>query len=249
MDFPVAQPVPLPKIIGHRGVAGHAPENTLAAFRAASLMGLAWVEFDVMLSGDGNLVLIHDETVDRTTNGTGKVSELTVAQLKRLDAGSWFDPKFRRQRIPTILEATESISSYGLNANIEIKPAKGFEGETGWALGRYLATEWPQSLTAPIISSFSMEALEAVAVEAPGFPRALLVGRVPRNWRALTTKLGCALLHCSQGHLRKKEAERIRESGLHLLCYTVNNARKARTLWNWGVEAVFSDYPDQLLDM
>ena len=80
MDFPVAQPVPLPKIIGHRGVAGRAPENTLAAFRAASLMGLTWVEFDVMLSGDGNLVLIHDETVDRTTNGTGKVSELTVAQ-------------------------------------------------------------------------------------------------------------------------------------------------------------------------
>ena len=104
-------------------------------------------------------------------------------------------------------------------------------------------------LTAPIISSFSIKALEAVAVEAPGFPRALLVGRVPRNWRALTTKLGCSLLHCSQGHLRKKEAERIRESGMHLLCYTVNNARKARALWNWGVEAVFSDYPDRLLDI
>ncbi len=249
MDFPVASPVSLPKIIGHRGIAGHAPENTLAAFRVASLMGLAWVEFDVMLSGDGNLVLMHDECVDRTTNGTGRVADLSVPQLKRLDAGSWFDTKYRRQRIPTIFEATESLISYGLNANIEIKPSQGLEGETGWALGRYLATEWPQNLMAPIISSFSAEALEAVAVEVPGFPRALLVGRVPRNWRALTKRLGCSLLHCSHGHLRKKEAERIRESGMQLLCYTVDNARKARILWNWGVEAVFSDYPDRILNI
>ncbi|PPR64855.1 MAG: Glycerophosphoryl diester phosphodiesterase [Alphaproteobacteria bacterium MarineAlpha4_Bin2] len=249
MNFPVAQPVPLPKIIGHRGLAGRAPENTLAAFRAASLMGLTWIEFDVMLSGDGNLVLIHDETVDRTTNGTGRVADLTVEQLKRLDAGSWFNPKFRRQRIPTIFEATEAVMSYDLSANIEVKPSKGFEGETGWALGRYLATEWPQNLIAPIISSFSAEALEAVAVEAPGFPRALLVERVPRTWKALTSRLGCSLIHCSQGHLRKKEAERIVETGMHLLCYTVNNARKAHTLWNWGVEAVFSDYPDRLLNI
>lgn len=249
MDFPVSQPPLLPKIIGHRGVAGHAPENTLAGFRAAALMGLAWVEFDVMLSGDGNLVLIHDETVNRTTNGTGLVSELSLDELQKLDAGSWFDKRFRRQRIPTIYEATDVISDLGLNANIEIKPAKGYEGETGWALGRYLATEWPTSLIAPIISSFSAEALEAVAVEAPGFPRALLVGRLPRNWRAQTKRLGCSLLHCSQGYLRKSDAEKIRDSGLHLVCYTVNNARKARNLWGWGVNAVISDHPDRLLDI
>ena len=247
MEYPVAQPPALPKIIGHRGAAGHAPENTLAAFRAAALMGLTWVEFDVMLSGDGNLVLIHDETVDRTTNGKGHVATMTLEELKKLDAGSWFDHKYRRQRIPTIYEATEVISSLGLNANIEIKPSKGFEGETGWALGRYLATEWPNTLLTPIISSFSAEALEAVAAEAPGFPRALLVGRVPRNWRAQTKRLGCSLLHCSQGHLRKSEAIRIRDAGMHLLCYTVNNRNKARILWNWGVNAVFCDYPENLI--
>ena len=249
MEFPVAPPPLLPKIIGHRGVAGQAPENTLAGFRAASLIGLTWVEFDVMLSGDGNLVLIHDETVNRTTDGRGSVSELTLEELKKLDAGSKFDPRFRRQRIPTIYEATEAISGYDLSANIEIKPAKGHEGETGWALGRYLATEWPTNLIAPIISSFSAEALESVAVEAPGFPRALLVDRVPRNWRAQTKRLGCSLLHCNQGHLRKAEAEKIRETGLHLVCYTVNNARKARNLWGWGVNAVISDHPDRLLDI
>ena len=249
MEFPVAPPPLLPKIIGHQGVAGQAPENTLAGFRAASLIGLTWVEFDVMLSGDGNLVLIHDETVNRTTNGKGKVAGLTLEELKKLDAGSRFNPRFRRQRIPTIYEATEALSGYDLNANIEIKPAKGNEGETGWALGRYLATEWPTSLMAPIISSFSAEALEAVAVEAPGFPRALIVERVPRDWRARTKRLGCSLLHCSQGHLRKGDAEKIRESGLHLVCYTVNNARKARNLWGWGVNAVISDHPERLLDI
>jgi len=88
-----------------------------------------------------------------------------------------------------------------------------------------------------------------VAVEAPGFPRALLVDRVPRSWRAQTKRLGCSLLHCNQGHLRKAEAEKIRETGLHLVCYTVNNARKARNLWGWGVNAVISDHPDRLLDI
>lgn len=249
MDIPVAEPPILPKIIGHRGLAGLAPENTLAAFRAASLLGLSWVEFDVMLSGDGNLVLIHDETVDRTTNGTGYVAELTLEELQRLDAGSWYDPKFRQQRIPTIYQATEAMLGLGLSANIEIKPSRGYEGETGWALGRYLATEWPTSLVTPIISSFSPEALETVATEAPGFPRALLVSKIPRTWRAYTKRLGCSLIHCSHGYLRKSEAERILDSGLHLLCYTVNNPRKARTLWKWGVESVFSDYPDRLLSI
>ena len=240
MDITIGQPPSLPKIIGHRGVAGHAPENTLAAFRAASLMGLTWIEFDVMLCADGNLVLSHDETVDRTTNGSGRLSDMTLEELKQLDAGSWF---------ASIFEATEVISELGLSANIEIKAPEGFAGETGWAVGRYLAAEWPSDLKTPIVSSFSHEALEALAVEAPGFPRALIVESIPRNWRALTKRLGCSIINCSQGHLRKADAARIRNEGMHLLCYTVNNKRKARALWNWGVEAVLSDYPEKLLDV
>jgi glycerophosphoryl diester phosphodiesterase len=249
MELPVGRPAMLPKIIGHRGVAGHAPENTLASIRKAADMKVAWIEFDVMLSGDGDLVLMHDETVDRTTNGKGRVADLSVAELKQFDAGSWFASRFRRERVPTLLETADLLSDLGLNANLEIKAAKGQEAETGWAVGRFLATEWPQRLMAPIVSSFSKVALEAAAVEAPGFPRGLLVERIPRNWRAETTRLGCSLIHCNHRYLRKAEAAKIRDSGLHLLCYTVNEGRRARQLWNWGVDAVFSDYPDRLLDI
>lgn len=212
-------------------------------------MGVAWVEFDVTLSGDGNLILFHDETLDRTTNGTGQVANTSLADLKKLDAGAWFDRRYRGERIPTIYEAAEVLTELGLNANIEIKAARGYEAETGWAVGRYLATEWPQNLLAPIVSSFSTEALEAMADEAPGYPRGLLVGKLPRTWRSQAERLGCALIHCAHGHLRKAQALAVREAGLHLLCYTVNSARTARKLWNWGVESVFSDYPERLLDM
>lgn len=249
MNEPIAQPGILPKIIGHRGVAGHAPENTIASIRAAAAMGVAWVEFDVMLSGDGTLVLFHDETVNRTTNGKGRVDEMTLPELQQLDAGSWFDRRFRGERVTTLQETAEVLSELGMNANIEIKPSTGHESETGWAVGRFLATEWPHLLMAPIISSFSTEALEEVAAEAPGFPRGLLMERIPKNWRKETERLGCSLLHCSHRFLRKAQAAEIRDSGIHLLCYTVNERRRAQQLWNWGVEAVFSDYPDRLLDI
>jgi len=245
----VPEPPPLPKIIGHRGVAGHAPENTLASIRHAAAMGLAWVEFDVMMTKDGELILIHDESLDRTTNGRGRVPNTSLADLRQLDAGAWFDRRYEGERIPTLAETAALLVELGLAANIEIKPAKGYARETGKAVGEFLKTEWPPGLIAPIISSFWPDALEEVSKVAPGFPRGFLVGRVPSNWAEELDRLGCALLHCSQRHLRQKQADAVLTSGHRLLSYTVNDGAKARELWGWGVEAVFTDYPDRLRDI
>ena len=238
--------ISLPRIIGHRGVAGHAPENTLASIREAAAMGLVWVEFDVMMTKDGELVLIHDESLSRTTDGCGQVPNKLLAELKERDAGGWFDERFQSERIPTLKETTKLLVELGLAANIEIKPAKGYAQETGEAVGKFLRTEWPPELIAPIISSFQAEALEEISKVAPDVPRGFLVGRVPTNWSEILDHLDCAFLHCSQRHLLQSQAAKILDSGHHVLCYTVNNRAKAEELWSWGVNAVFSDYPDRL---
>ena len=242
----MAAQISLPRIIGHRGVAGHAPENTLASIREAAAMGLVWVEFDVMMTKDGELVLIHDESLGRTTDGCGRVPDTLLAELKECDAGGWFDKRFQSERIPTLKETTKLLAELGLAANIEIKPAKGYARETGKAVGEFLRTEWPSELNAPIISSFQAEALEAISIVAPNVPRGFLVRHVPTNWYEMLDRLGCVLLHCSHRHLLQSQAAKILDSGHHVLCYTVNNRAKAEMLWSWGVNSVFSDYPDRL---
>ena len=150
----------LPNIIGHRGVAGHALENTLASIRETVTMGLAWVEFDVMMTKDGELVLIHDETLGLTTDGRGRVPEMPLAALKQLDAGEWFDTRFKGERIPTLAETADLLVKLGVSANIENTPARGFARETGQAVGAFLRGKWPPGLIAPMISSFWTERLK-----------------------------------------------------------------------------------------
>src|SRR5271154_6533668 len=114
-------PLTLPCVIGHRGAAASAPENTLAGLRRAKALGRSWVEFDVRLPGDGALVLCHDPRLDRTTSGSGLVSATSLAAIRELDAGSWFDPSFAGERVPTLDEVLSLASELDLGANIEIK--------------------------------------------------------------------------------------------------------------------------------
>lgn len=102
---------PRPLVVAHRGLLRHAPENTLASFRACLELRLGF-EFDVQATKDGQLVCIHDGTVDRTTNGTGRVADLTLAEIRRLDAGSWFDPRFAGERVPTMEEVLSLVAEY-----------------------------------------------------------------------------------------------------------------------------------------
>jgi len=235
-----------PRVIGHRGAAGHAPENTLAGFRRAALFGIRWVEFDVALTRDNEPVLLHDETVDRTTDGKGRLAAMTLGEVRMLDAGSWKSAEFKGERVPTLTEAFDTLRSLGLGANIEIKPTRGREAETGAIVARLVAAAWPESLPRPLLSSFKPESLIAARDVAPSVARGYLLNRLGRGWQKEAAALGCVSVHCSQRTLSRAAAAEVRQAGYRLLSYTVNDAARARLLFEWGVEAVFTDYPDRL---
>ncbi len=190
----------LPPIIGHRGAAALAPENTLAGFRVAAAAGVRWVEFDVKLTRDGVAVLMHDETLDRTTNGRGRVAETPLATLLALDAGGWFGAGFRDERVPTLIEACAELGRLGLGANIEIKPCPGRAAATAEAVVAAVAAHWPASLPPPLLSSFAPESLAVVRDRAAHLPRGLLVGRLQPDWRRQVDALGCASVNLGRRH-------------------------------------------------
>src|SRR5215472_8991595 len=172
-----------PRIIGHRGAALSAPENTLAGFCMAAALEVTWVEFDVRLTRDGRCILLHDETLERTTTGRGPAAALSFEEICRFDAGGWFAPDFMGQPVPSLEETIELLGQLGLGAVVELKPAPGAEAATGEAAATLLAERWPPSLPPPILSSFKPAALAAARDAAPHFERALLMGRVTNNWQ------------------------------------------------------------------
>ena len=236
----------LPKVIGHRGAAGHAPENTLSGLRKARELGATWVEFDAMLTAEGTPVLIHDETLGRTTDGKGRLADRRWEDLRGLDAGAWFGPAFRGERVPSLHQALAVLGHLRLGANVEIKPSNDQDATTGVIVAKTLQESWPANLPAPLLSSFSEKALAAAADQAPEFPRALLVGKVPDDWQARCDSLGATGLHAGVRHLTEKQARRVIDAGHALRVYTVNDQAVADRLFTWGAESVFSDYPDRI---
>ncbi|MBY0430513.1 MAG: glycerophosphodiester phosphodiesterase [Rhodospirillales bacterium] len=238
----------LPKVIGHRGAATSAPENTLAGFRRAHALKAPWVELDVKLTADFQAVVIHDDRLERTTSGRGRVAETTLADLKTLDAGSWFSPDYAGEAVPTLAEALRLIAGLGLGVNIELKPNPGQAAATARIALAEARAAWTAPSTPPLISSFSREAL-AVAVElAPDWPRGLLAEGLPADWRQAADALDCAALHLDQRGLGRDVVMGIKAAGFGLLCYTVNDPARARELRAWGVDGVFSDVPEKLLE-
>jgi glycerophosphoryl diester phosphodiesterase len=237
-------PWPYPLWIAHRGGGSAAPENTLAALRAGAAAGFGMVEFDVMLSRDGVPLLIHDETLERTTDGTGAVSALDAGELLCLDAGRWHGPAFAGERIPTLDQALDCLLALDITANIEIKPATGFERRTGEVVAHAVAARWPAGLPPPLLSSFSMDALEAAREAVPNLPRGLLFEQLPDDWAARVRAHGAVSAHCDQSALDAQRLKAARETCLPLLCYTVNDAARARELIAAGVAGLFTDTLD-----
>ena len=215
---------PYPRIVAHRGGGSLAPENTLAAIRLAASLGFRGVEFDVMLAGDGTPVLIHDETLERTTGIKGEVALTPYQDLEKLD-------------IPRFQDAARLCRELGVWANVEIKPARGHERATGETVARMASELWRGAPLQPVLSSFSAEALQAARLSAPQLPRGCLVDEIPYGWRALD----CMALHCNQQHLTEENAKAIKKAGYGLLCWTVNDAAAARRLLGWGVDCLVTD--------
>lgn len=236
----------LPPVIGHRGAASCAPENTLAGFRKAKALGCCWVEFDVRLTADAQPVVIHDDRLVRTTDGRGKVSALSLAAVRRHDAGTWFHPSYAGERVPKLDEALTLLAELGLGANVELKATRGREALTGTVVADLLARTSTRDRPELLLSSFQFGALAAARARAPEIARGILLQVIPKNWRALAEALGCVTIHADHQRLHAGLVSEIRSAGYPLLAYTVNDPARAKTLFDWGVTSVFSDVPQRL---
>jgi glycerophosphoryl diester phosphodiesterase len=238
----------LPKVIGHRGAAAYAPENTLEGIREAARRGARWVEFDAKLTGDGVVILMHDDTLDRTTSGRGAVSRTSYDEIGRLDAGAWFGADWRGARVPRLADALALLVELDMQANIEIKPCAGRDVETAEAVVEVVRHSCPAARPGPLLSSFSRASLGKAQAQAPDIPRGFLIWGFIADWDVAAAALGCVSIHCADQHLTPSWAEQIRKAGYGLAVYTVNDSVRARQLQGWGVQCLFTDRPDAIIE-
>ena len=241
-------PLKLPRIIGHRGVADYAPENTLVSIHTAADMGIEWVELDVKLTKDEVPIIFHDDTLDRTTNSSGPVALKTYDELKELDCGSWYGESFIGTHIPTLEETIEVLIDRDLGLNLEIKPCPGKEKETAEVALDLLSTIWDDH-DRLIISSFQHVSLEAAQDIASDWHRGFLLPEEwPENWHELAQYLDVSTVHVNANTVSREQIEDIMDLEKPILAYTVNEPDVARRLQSWGVDGFFSDRPDVLLE-
>ena len=241
-----------PLRIAHRGASVRAPENTLAAFETAIRQGADAIELDVHLTADGVPVVLHDATLDRTTDGRGPVARVTLAALKRLDAGAWFAPRFRGERVPTLEEALRCARGRcGLNIEIKTGPGRGRDktarardarseaGLLASAVSRVVARARFTDLL--VVSSFSRAALQAARAAMPRARLGLLVSRRLAGIRAAHRDLRLHSLHL---HIRLASRRRIaaaRRIGLRILVWPVNEPDDLRRLLALEVDGIMTD--------
>jgi glycerophosphoryl diester phosphodiesterase len=237
-------PLNLARVVGHRGAKLRAPENTLAGFRLASRLGAGWIELDAKLTADRVPVVIHDEMLDRTTDGAGAVATATLAEIRRLDAGAWYASGFKGEKVPTLAEALAVIAAEGMGVNVEIKPCPGRERETAELCAAAIGEAWPKTSPPPILSSFRIASLEGAQAAAPDLPRGLLLEDYVADWRETAERLGCRAIHPRWSALTKPWALHIKEAGFACVVWTVNDANAARRLYAWGVDSIITDAPD-----
>ena len=234
-----------PRLIGHRGLSATAPENTLAAVRAAHAAGIGWVELDVQLLADATPVIWHDATVNRCSDGRGRLARLTLEKARQLDVGAWSAPAFHGERMATLDEMLALIDALGLGLNLELKLARGRDpvALAEAAVPRALAALPRQRL---LVSSFSGPALEAARALLPD-PERLRLGRlydrIPRDWEAQARRLAAFSVHGDWTRLTEPRARAIKAAGYRLICYTANDPIAFAPLWDWGVDAAISDDP------
>jgi glycerophosphoryl diester phosphodiesterase len=236
------------RVIAHRGFSGAAPENTLAAVRAAIAVRADMVEIDVTLTADGHIVVIHDETLDRTSDGSGDVSQATLAELQELDAGSWFDPSFAEERIPTLDDVLFEVEGRIL-LNVEVKSeavARGVVAKVASAIREHGMVDQV------VVSSFSPTALREMHSVAPEIRTAVLYNTTYHQGQdavEIVTDLGASIFNIKRQRLTGNMLRRCREHGIPVGIYTVNKPRRMRRLVKKNVGAIFTDHPDRLLEV
>jgi glycerophosphoryl diester phosphodiesterase len=241
---------PYPKVLAHRGGGTLAPENTLAGLRCGMERGFLAIEFDVMLARDGVPVVMHDPFLGRTVAGSGNVFDYDAGELAAMDAGGWFGRQFDGEPVPLFVDFARFCKDSGVWMNIEIKPAPGFDIETGGAVARIAAEMFAREIATgglarvPLLSSFSQLALEAAHEVAPQVPRACLMSELPPDWERRARAVEAVAIHVNHKHLTAELARAVKDAGFGLFCYTVNTPARARELLGWGVDAFCTDRID-----
>jgi glycerophosphoryl diester phosphodiesterase len=231
-------------VIAHRGASGHAPENTLAAFKRAIALGATFIETDLQLSRDARFVAIHDDTVNRTTNGQGKVHDLSLADLRKLDAGSWFGSEFTGERIPTLEEILEFSKKHDVVFYLELKPGGSWGGEHALIGALRQSSE---EIARTVVISFDAGILEALRKIEPTLMTGLLFdGQIERPVER-AVEVGARQLVVRGDLVTAVMLAEARNKDLQVVCWTVNQPAHMRLLIQAGVDGIMSDYPERLV--
>ena len=234
-----------PIIIGHRGYRAEYPENTLASFSAAMSAGADMIELDVTLSRDRKVVVIHDDTLNRTTSGFGPVHQATLQALKRLDAGSWFDSRFAGESLPT-LEEVLILTRGKILINVEIKSSAWESGFPEDAIERQVVDLIIRHdlLNSTLVSSFHAGFLENIG-KLPVHPEIAFITdrKAPQNTLDVCERLGVFSWHPHYKFLEQRHIEKAHAQGILIFPYTVNLVEDLLMLVNMGVDGVITDDP------
>jgi glycerophosphoryl diester phosphodiesterase len=238
------KPWAFPFWIAHRGAGKLAPENTLAAFRVGAAHGYRAFECDVKLSADGVPFLLHDATLERTTNGQGVAGTQAWSALSLLDAGGWHGRGHAGEPLPTLAAIAAYCLANGHALNIEIKPTPGDEEHTGQEVARAAQTLW-RGHRPPLLSSFQRKALAAAQAAAPELPRALLVDTAEGGWFEAAESLDCVAVVAHHALIDAAWIQRLHACGKRALAYTVNDEVTAQRLRAAGIDGLITDAVDR----
>jgi glycerophosphoryl diester phosphodiesterase len=231
-----------PWIIAHRGASAHAPENTLAAFQRAVELGAPFIETDLHLTRDGRFVAIHDKTLQRTTNGQGAVQDFTLAELRQLDAGKWFDRPFSGEHIPTLAEVLEFGRANDVVFYLEIK----YEGAWGMHHALVAALREHDASARTIVISFDPGTLRSVRELDASIMVGLLGERPEADLVQMALDSGARQICPRYDMVTHELIERAHVASLRVATWTVNEAAQMRTMIAAGVDGIITDVPDRL---
>lgn len=237
-------PWPYPRWIAHRGAGKLAPENTMSAFRLGAQYGYRMFECDAKLSADGVLFLMHDATLQRTTNGQGTGGDLPWSALAQLDAGSWHSRACAGEPLPTLEHLARYCIANGYFLNIEIKPTPGTEAETGHAVAALAARLWHGQSVPPLLTSFKPQALAGARETAPHLPRGLLLDQLAEGWLDTARQLGCVAVVCNHALWNDATVAEAHLAGMRTLSYTVNDDWAAQRLIALKTDGIITDRVD-----
>jgi len=235
---------PYPRWIAHRGAGKLAPENTLAAFRLGAQYGYRMFECDAKLSADGEVFLMHDATLERTTNGHGIGGDLPWHQLSQLDAGAWHSRPYAGEPLPRLEALARFCLANRYLLNIEIKPTPGTERRTGEVVAREAARLWAGQPVPPLLTSFRPEALAGARDISPVLPRGLLLETLWDGWFEQARALECVAVVCNYALWDTATVARVQGAGMRALSYTINDESVAQHLMVLGTDGIITDRVD-----